>query len=81
LVRFANRSNSRQSPRRHDVEPFWRSRGLDLNCAHEWGEAENDGQRRRCKKCHGIRSFVKKHPRGDATRGFVIQKRQVELKH
>jgi hypothetical protein len=79
LVRFAQRTN-RPPCRRHGVEPHWCwSHKTDLGCAHDWQE-ENDGRRFRCARCSGLRWWKKKYERGDASRGWVIQRRVVTTK-
>jgi hypothetical protein len=81
LVRFAKRSN-RPPLRGHDVEGHWCwSHQTDLGCAHDWHADDWDDagteRRYRCAKCSGARWFRKKHERGDASLGWVHQKRVV----
>ena len=60
------------------------SRRTDLGCAHAWEADDWDDsgteRRYRCAKCSGARWFHKKHERGDASRGWVIQRRVVTTK-
>jgi hypothetical protein len=63
----------RAPPRRHEVRAFFRHYKVQKGCEHNWPILPDDEGHWQCSKCGGIRTRVKEHLRGDASRGFVTK--------
>lgn len=66
----------RDSPRRHDVRPYYRTTPKKSGCDHDFKEIE-EHRKWVCDKCGAMRIRVKKHMRGDSTRGYVYKNYEV----
>lgn len=66
----------RDSPRRHDVRPHYRTIPKRTGCDHDFKEIE-EHRKWVCNKCGAMRIRVKKHMRGDSTRGYVYKNYEV----
>jgi hypothetical protein len=71
---FAERS----SPRRHEVEAFWRNFNKQPHCEHDWPLYPSEDGHFKCARCGQWRVRVKSHERGDAGRGFVTKEYRAE---
>lgn len=63
----------RRSPRRHEVEAFWRNFEKNTDCFHDWPILPDEKGHFHCRKCKQWRTRVKAYERGDATIGFVTK--------
>lgn len=62
----------RESPRRHEVEGFFRNFNK-TECEHDWPLLPDENNRWYCRKCPQWRIRVKDHLRGDASKGFITK--------
>ena len=62
----------RETPRRHEVRPFWRNFNK-TECEHDFPYLPDDKDRFYCRKCPQWRIRVKDHLRGDAGKGFITK--------
>lgn len=63
----------RAPPRRHEVRGFWRHYHLTQGCEHDWDVMPDESGHWHCKTCKGMRTWIKSHLRGDASRGFITK--------
>jgi len=63
----------RAAPRLHDVRPTWRTRGGRQGCIHAFPMMPNENGHFICTLCEANRHRVKKHQRGDATKGCIVK--------
>lgn len=69
-------SGTHATPRRHWVEPYYRTTPRNKGCDHNF-LCEEEGKRWRCTKCHAVRVKINTYQRGDATKGYKLKHYEV----
>ena len=73
--KFIFPSGTHASPRRHFVNPYYRTVPKNNGCDHEFEIVEEN--RWVCKKCKAKRALIKQYERGNATIGYKLKNYEV----